>query len=218
MVGASGMAAAWTRPLTAPAPISAAVPRNPLREYIFSLRSMAAAGRLGGRGRSLRTVPAPTARSAAVDGGLQFGLREPEVAFGLDGRAQRRDPLPRFRQQGEDVDLHAREAKLHLVGDDLAQWQHLALVVARDVVGRPVDPVRVARLGADVDRLFRQPIEGLVVGLGRLPYADLAAVEDRNLELDVEAAFAERWRIRIARLAVDAGDVQHGDEAARFGE
>jgi len=39
LIGASGMLAAWTRPLTTPAPANAvAVPRNSLRENMIDLR------------------------------------------------------------------------------------------------------------------------------------------------------------------------------------
>jgi hypothetical protein len=145
-------------------------------------------------------------------------LREPEVPLGFDRRAQCRDTLSRFGQEGEDVDLHAAEAELHLVRDDLAKRQDLALVVARDVVGGAVDPERVARFRADVDRLFGQQVKGLIVGLSSLPDAHLAAIEDRDLELHIEAALAERRSVRIAGLPVDAGHIQHRDEAAGFGE
>src|SRR5258708_4153555 len=87
-----------------------------------------------------------------------------------------------------------------------------------DIVSRTVDPERVARFGSYVHRLFGQQVEGLIVGLGSLPDADFAAVEDRNLKLDVEAALAEWRRIRITRLSVDTGDIQHRDEAAGLGE
>ncbi|MEY9514634.1 hypothetical protein ABIF16_005365 [Bradyrhizobium elkanii] len=63
-----------------------------------------------------------------------------------------------------------------------------------------------------------QAVHRLAVGLRRLPYSHLAAVEDRNLELDVEAALAERRGFGIVRPLVDAGDVEQRDEARRLGE
>src|SRR6266436_7421217 len=154
MDGASGMLAAWARPLIAVALASAvAVPRKLLRDNMgFSISVSAAAGRLGGR-RGTGFLLGVRA-TAAVDRGLQFRLCQPEVALGLDRRAQRRDALPRLGQQGEHVDLHAAEAKLHFIRDDLAKWQNLPLIVAGNVVGGAGEPERIARLGADVDRLF----------------------------------------------------------------
>src|SRR5882724_5681992 len=87
-----------------------------------------------------------------------------------------------------------------------------------DIVRRAIDPERIARLGADIYRLFGQEIEGLIIGLNSLPNANLAAVEDRYLELHIEAALAERRSVRIAGLPVDAGDIEHRDEAAGFSE
>src|SRR4051812_6619512 len=93
--GASGIEAACTRPLTAPAPTSAALPRNPLRENIARLLSMTFAGRRDGRLRL--AFPPGLARPAAVDCALQVGLRQPERAPGVDRGAQRGDALPRLR-------------------------------------------------------------------------------------------------------------------------
>src|SRR4030088_3109764 len=179
MIGASGMFAAWARPLIAAALASAvAVPRKFLRDNMgFSISVPAAAGCLCGRRGSRFGLG--TCAAAAVDRGLQFGLCEPEVPLGFEGGAQRCDPLPRLGQQGEYVDLHAAETQLHLIRDDLAQRQDLALVVTRDVVSRSVDPEGVACLGPDVHGLFGQQVESLILGLAGLPNADLAAVEDR---------------------------------------
>src|SRR5215831_10384260 len=97
MVGASGIAAACTRPLTALAPTTAAVPRNPLRVNIFCLRSVVA-GCDSGRGHGRCALPAPT-RSAAVDDRPQIGLRQIKVALGVNRCALRGDALARFCHQ-----------------------------------------------------------------------------------------------------------------------
>src|SRR5579883_2774039 len=198
MLGASGMAAAWTRPLTAVALTSATVLKNPRRENIAILLSKAAVGQRHGR----RAGPVAAILTAAIDDGLQLGLRQPERPVRLDRGALRADALARLDQQGEHVDLHAGELQLHLLGDDLAQGQDLALVVACDVVGRAVAAIGLARLRADVDGLRRQAVEGAVIGRAGLADAHLAAVEDRNLEGDVETALAERRRVRIMGAAV----------------
>src|SRR5258707_14777483 len=88
--------------------------------------------------------------------------------------------------------------------------------MARDVVGRAVDAVGVAGFRTDVDCAFREAVEGEGVGLGRAPNRDLAAVEHRNLEQDIEAAFPE-WRgLRVAGFSGDAGDVERGYGTCRF--
>jgi len=116
----------------------------------------------------------------------------------------------------EHVDLHAAEAQLRLFRDDFAQWQHFALVVARNVVGGAVVAERVARLGADIHRPLSQQVERLIVRLGGLAHPDFSAVVDRNLELDVESAFAERRSFRITSFAIDAGDLEHRHKSASF--
>src|SRR5439155_22074982 len=79
-------------------------------------------------------------------------------------------------------------AKQRFVGDDLAQRQDLALIMARDVVGRAVDAVGIAHLRARIDRQFEESIGGLHIdGLG-LADADLAEIEYGNLYSDIEAA------------------------------
>src|SRR6266851_2566046 len=218
MVGASGIAAAWTRPLTALALTKAAVPRNSLRENILSLRSVSAAGRRSGGGYGRWIFSGASDRSAAVDGSLQVGLRQPERAPGVDGRAQRGDALACFRQKCEDVDLHRGKPQLHLLADDLAQRKDLALIVPGDIVGRSVDAVCVARFRAYIDGLLGEAVECLIVGFRSLPDANFASVEDRNLKQHVETAFPERRGIWVARLPVDAGNVEQRDEACCLGE
>src|SRR5690349_4395924 len=110
MLGASGMAAACTRPLTAPAPAStAAVPRKPLRDNMVRLLcdSMGGGGGLDRRrGARLRHCGV----AAADDGGEQIGAGEPEVALGVDRRDGRIDALPCLGQQRELIELHGAVA------------------------------------------------------------------------------------------------------------
>src|SRR5260370_40484576 len=112
MIGASGMLASCTRPLAELAPTRAAVPRNPLRENISSLRSVSATGRRRGGGYGRWIFPAASARSAAVDGSLQPGLRQPELALRVDRRAQRGDALAGFRPKCGDVGLDAGDTEM----------------------------------------------------------------------------------------------------------
>src|SRR5439155_8076464 len=147
MCGASGIEAACTRPLTTDALASAAVPKNPRRENIVASMSVAAIGRRC-RGDGGWIVAAGSRRAAAVDRGLQVGLGKEESLPCIDCTAQRREPLPRFGEQRKNIDLHAGEAELHLLRDDLAQRHDLALVVAGDVVAGAIDPISIACLGA----------------------------------------------------------------------
>src|ERR1700738_5377365 len=86
MIGASGMLAAWARPLIAVALASAvAVPRKLRRDsmaFSILLPSRGCLGRDRGTGLYWR-CPGP-----AVHGGLQFRLCEPELALGFDGGPQ----------------------------------------------------------------------------------------------------------------------------------
>src|SRR5262249_38329775 len=60
--------------------------------------------------------------------------------------------------------------------------------MARDVVGRAVDAVGIARLGARIDRHFEKPIDRLhISGLG-LAAADLADFGYGALQSDIEPA------------------------------
>jgi hypothetical protein len=60
--------------------------------------------------------------------------------------------------------------------------------MTRDIVGRAVNPIRVAGLRPCVHRLFGQTVHRLNVGLAGLAQANLAEIEDRDLELDRGAA------------------------------
>src|SRR5712671_6719994 len=116
VVGASGMLAAWMRPLTALAPAStAAVPRSPRREIMWLSFELVPA-RFSGRFRhGFRSVPAAARHPASGNRSLQVGGREPEVALGLDRRDRRRDALARLRQQREHVDQHGVVTKQRFV-------------------------------------------------------------------------------------------------------
>src|SRR5262245_4593642 len=138
VVGASGMLAACTRPLTALALAStAAEPRKPLRDnMLLSFFKPSVLAGFTGRLRHGAGSFAPPTRAAARDGSLEVGGREPEPAPGVDCRHGCGDALACFRQQREHVDLHRVVAKQRFVRDDPAQRQHLALVMAGNVVGR----------------------------------------------------------------------------------
>jgi hypothetical protein len=79
-------------------------------------------------------------------------------------------------------------AQQRFIRDDLAQRQDLALIVAGDVIGGAVGAIGVARLRAHVDRQFEQAIDALHIGRFRLAHANLTKIEQRNLQLNVEAA------------------------------
>src|SRR6185437_7512209 len=138
--------------------------------------------------------------------------REPESAPGIDGGSLRRYALACLRYEREDVDLHARQLQSHLLHDGLALWQHVALIAAGDVVAGAVDTVSVARLRTHIDRLFGQPVERPVIGLGRLPDMHFPAVEHGDLELDVEAALAELRRLRLLGCSGYPCHIEHRDE------
>src|SRR5262252_9929633 len=57
-----------------------------------------------------------------------------------------------------------------------------------DIAGRAVDAVGIARLRARIDRHFEQPIDRLHIRGFGLADADLAEVEDRDLQADIESA------------------------------
>src|SRR5258708_22892365 len=151
--------------------------------------------------------------SPAVHGCLQFRLSEPELALGFDGGAQGRYSLPRLRQECEQVDVDAAETQIRFIGDDVAKRYTLALVVPGDIVSRAIDPERIARFRADVHWLLSEAIECLVVGFRGLPNADLAAVEDWNLELHVEAVLAERSVSGFESVPVDPREIEQSDES-----
>ncbi|KAI3480204.1 hypothetical protein L1887_57662 [Cichorium endivia] len=83
----------------------------------------ASGGNLGLRAcRSTRTSP--------VDGGSEAGLREPEVALGIDGQKARIDLLPAVGEQFESVGDHAVIGQQRLLLDLGAQRHHAVAVNA----------------------------------------------------------------------------------------
>src|SRR6516225_7288416 len=104
VLGASGMPAACTRPLTAVALANtAAVPRKPLREImVFSSINVRHHPRqISPGGYSFVSV----VRSAAArDGCLEVHSCQPEVALRLDGSDGRRNALARLRKERKHVD------------------------------------------------------------------------------------------------------------------
>ena len=89
--------------------------------------------------------------------------------------------------------------------------------MARDVVGRAVDAVGIARLGARIDRQCEEPIDGLHVdGLG-LAHADLAEVEYGDLQADIEPAHQIALVDSLFQL-IGVATVENVDEAAGLGE
>ena len=89
--------------------------------------------------------------------------------------------------------------------------------MARDVVGRAVDAVGIARLGARIDRQCEEPIDGLHVdGLG-LAHADLAEVEYGDLQADIEPAHQIALVDSLFQL-IGVATVENIDEPAGLGE
>src|SRR6266436_9480478 len=139
VLGASGMLAACTRPLTAVALAStAAVPRKLLREIIVFSPCSTCARLAGGYRRGVCSFMSVARPAAARDGRLEVHSGQPEVALRLDRGDGRCNALPCLRKQRKDVDQHRVIAEQRFVGDDLTQRQDLALIMARDVVGRAV--------------------------------------------------------------------------------
>ena len=100
----------------------------------------------------------PAAALPPITAAARSVVGEPEIALGFDRGDGGGDALARLGQQREHVDLHGVVAQQRFVRDDLAQRQHLALVVPRDVVARAVAAIGLARFRADVHRLRRQPL------------------------------------------------------------
>ena len=132
---------------------------------------------------------------------------------------RRGNALPRLGEQREDVDLHGVVAQQRFVRDDLAERQDLALVMRRDVVGRAIDAVGIARFGAHDDRLVGQAVD-------RLPYR-FARRPGREPHRNRTAEFGNRprcrrWRTgrRLAGPLVFryARHLQQIDEARRIGQ
>ena len=117
------------------APASAAAAEKFLREIHGCL--LVVSDRRGASGRRLRSrcFGRSAAGVAADHGRTEVGFGEPEVPLRFDRRDGRGDALARLGQQREHVDLHPVVAQQRLVRDDLAQRQHLAAVMPRDVVG-----------------------------------------------------------------------------------
>ncbi len=89
--------------------------------------------------------------------------------------------------------------------------------MASDVVGRAVDAVGVARLGAHIDRQFEEPIDGLHIGGFGLADADLAEVEYRDLQSDIEAAHEKAFVGSLFQL-IGVAPVENVDEPSGLGE
>src|SRR5687768_5632975 len=103
MVGASGIAAACTRPLTAVAPAStAAEPNKFLREIIVCAPScvlaLMCAAAFGWRARHGRGF-APRRHPAAHHSDREVHGREPKIALRLNAGVDRSGALPHFREQ-----------------------------------------------------------------------------------------------------------------------
>ena len=81
-----------------------------------------------------------------------------------------------------------------------------------DVVGRAVDAECIACFRAHVHRLFGETIECLIVGLHGLPDADLATIEDRNLELNIKTPFTKWSAFRLSGFLVDPRNIEKRDE------
>lgn len=117
----------------------------------------ASGGNLGLRTcRSTRTSP--------VDGGSEAGLREPEVAFGIDGQKARIDLFPAVGQKLEGVGDHAIIGQERLLLDLGAQRDHAVAVVPGDVIVRAIGLIGGAGFRADIDRLFRQQVRRAHIG------------------------------------------------------
>src|SRR5436190_17073500 len=218
VLGASGMLAAWTRPLTALALArTAAVPRKPLREIIDYPPSSTSAGVAASYGHRVCSFISVARSAAAGDRRLKVDSCEPEITLRLDRGDGRGNALARLRKQRKDVDQHRVVAKQRFVGDDLAQRQDLTLIMARDVVGRAIDAVGTACFGARVDGQFEQPIDGLHIRRLSLPHADLAEIEYWDLQSDIEAAHEIAFIHALFQLIGVAG-VENVDESAGLGE
>src|SRR5215510_503499 len=92
-------------------------------------------------------------------------------------------------------------------------------VMAGDVVGGAIEPVGVARLRAHVHGPLGEAVHRLHVGGFRLAHAYFAKIEDRHLQLEIEAALADG----LAALTVLGGfpgvtTFEQVDEAGGLGE
>src|SRR6266536_2800381 len=213
------MLAARTRELIALTPTSTAAerPRNSLREIMIG-SSLSLTGCIACRGgagcRALRRSAAPDEHNAE-----QLAAAQPEVAKGLDGRDIRREPLPRFGQEREHVDLHRVVAKHRFVRDDLAQRQHFARIKSRKIVARAINTKRVARLRTRIDSPLGQPIDGLQIFLFHLADAYLAEIEQRYLELQIGSGGpANRRRLALASSPECRSCVENVDEPRRLSQ
>jgi hypothetical protein len=156
--------------------------------------------------------------ASAVDGGAEVSRGEPEIALGGDGRGVRRDALARLGEQGEDVDLHRVVTQQHFIGDDLAQRQHVAAIMLRDVIGRAVSLIGFAGLRTDVDSARDEAVDRAHVGRLNFAHAHFAEIEQRHLQFDARAILGETGTAGLAHgLRVRAG-VEKVDEARRVGQ
>src|SRR5258708_26660880 len=86
-----------------------------------------------------------------------------------------------------------------------------------DAVGRAVDGVGSARLGARIDRQCKETIDGLHVGGLGLADADLTEVEYGDLQADIEPAHEKAFVGSLFEL-IGVATVENVDEAAGLGE
>src|SRR5262249_59559283 len=120
VLGASGMLAACTRPLTAVALASpAAVPRKPLREIMIV--SLTCAGLAGGYRHGVCSFLSVARSAAAGERCLELHRCQPEVALGLNRRDGRRHALARLCPPRKNVDQHRGVAKQRVVGDGTSE-------------------------------------------------------------------------------------------------
>src|SRR5262245_51582151 len=89
--------------------------------------------------------------------------------------------------------------------------------MACDVVGRAIDAVGIARLGARIDRQFEQPIDGLHIRRFGLADADLAEIEYGDLQSDVEPAHQKTLVGSLFQL-IGVTAIEDIDKPRRLGE
>ena len=111
-----------------------------------------------------------------------------EVALCFDRSYIAVDLRARIDKQLEQIRQHAVVTELCFISHDLAQRQHLRLVVPGDVVRPSIDLVSCARFRPDVYGPLGKPIDRLHVLLSSFADPGLSEIEDRDLELCFEAA------------------------------
>src|SRR5271154_6392425 len=125
----------------------------------------------------------------AEQSAVELRLRHPKIAGALDVVVDACDLAARIGQQVENTDERGVVAQQVLRSHRLADRHHLIALLPRNLESCAVCGIGHAYLGARVDGRLCEAIDSLRVDGLRPPLACTSAVEYRNFQADLIAAF-----------------------------